>query len=213
MKVLVTGFDPFGGETVNPAYDAVKLILNEINGYEIIKLEIPTVFKKSVDVIEQAILKYQPEIVLLVGQAGGRAEIAVERVGINIDDARIKDNESNQPIDETIYSDGENAYFSTLPIKVIVDELKRKSIPAVVSNSAGTYVCNHVFYGLMYLIEKKYPNIRGGFVHVPFLPSQVVNRPNTASMSVEMIKESLEIIIETTILNKTDIKSVGSSIY
>jgi len=212
MKVLLTGFDPFGGESINPAYEAVALVPDMIQSHEIIKLEIPTVFRKSIQVIQAAIIEHQPDIVLAIGQAGGRMAIAVERVGINVDDGRIADNEGNQPIDEVIEKDGANAYFSNLPIKIMVEAIKAQNIPAVVSNSAGTYVCNHVLYGIMHLINTNYKDIRGGFIHVPFLPQQVVNG-NMASMSLEMITKGIEIAIETAILNNTDEKLIGGSIF
>ncbi|MBI9012568.1 MAG: pyroglutamyl-peptidase I [Clostridiales bacterium] len=212
MKVLLTGFDPFGGESINPAYEAVALVPDMIQTHDIIKLEIPTVFRKSIQVIESAIIEHQPDIVLAIGQAGGRMAIAVERVGINVDDGRIADNEGNQPIDEVIERDGKNAYFSNLPIKKMVEAIKAQNIPAVVSNSAGTYVCNHVLYGIMHLINTKYKDIRGGFIHVPFLPQQVVNG-NMASMSLDLITRGIEIAIETAVSNYTDEKLVGGSIF
>lgn len=212
MKVLLTGFDPFGGESINPAYEAVALVPDMIQTHEIIKLEIPTVFRKSIQVIEAAIIEHQPDIVLAIGQAGGRMAIAVERVGINVDDGRIADNEGNQPIDEVIEKDGANAYFSNLPIKKMVEAIKAQNIPAIVSNSAGTYVCNHVLYGIMHLINTKHKDIRGGFIHVPFLPQQVVNG-NMASMSLDIITRGIEIAIETAVSNDTDEKLIGGSIF
>ncbi len=213
MKVLITGFDPFGGETINPAFSAVNMIKDTICGAEIIKIEIPTVFKLASKAIENAINEHKPQIVILVGQAGGRSEIAVERIGINLDDARIPDNKGNQPIDELIEPNGKNAYFSNLPVKAIVESLKDNAIPAVVSYSAGTFVCNHVLYSLMHLIELESLDIRGGFVHVPFLPEQVVNKGNVSSMSLETIREAIEVIISAAIKHSTDIKAVGGSIY
>ncbi|HEY4544098.1 MAG TPA: pyroglutamyl-peptidase I, partial [Tissierellaceae bacterium] len=173
MKVLITGFDPFGGEKINPALEAVKKIDDNIAGAEIVKLEVPTVFNKSIDILDKAIEKENPDIVICVGQAGGRFDISIERVAINVDDARIEDNEGNQPIDKAIKEDGENAYFASIPVKAMVEEIKGINLPASVSNSAGTFVCNHIMYGLLYLIDKKYNNVRGGFIHVPFIPEQV----------------------------------------
>ena len=152
MKILVTGFDPFGGESINPAIESVKRLPDSIGENRIIKLEIPTVAKKSISKIEEAIIEHDPDIILSVGQAGGRSDITVERVGINIDDFRIKDNEGNQFIDEPVFKDGESAYFSYLPIKAMVENIISKGIPASVSNTAGTFVCNHVLYGVRYLI-------------------------------------------------------------
>ncbi|GAA0743208.1 pyroglutamyl-peptidase I [Clostridium oceanicum] len=213
MKVLITGFDPFGGEKINPALEAVKKIKDRINGAEIIKCEIPTVFKKSVEKLEECIEKHNPDLVFCIGQAGGRYDMTIERVAINVDDFRIKDNEGNQPIDTPIFEDGKNAYFSNLPIKAIVKEIQSNNIPASVSNTAGTFVCNHLMYGLLYLIDKKYSNIRGGFIHVPFIPAQVIEKRNTPSMAVENITKALELAIKASLENEKDIKSVGGKIF
>ncbi|MPM37668.1 Pyrrolidone-carboxylate peptidase [bioreactor metagenome] len=140
MKVLVTGFEPFGGEKINPSLEAVKMLPKEISGAEIIKASIPVVFGKSITKLDELIQKEKPQVVICVGQAGGRFELSIERVAINIDDARIPDNDGNQPIDEKIFEDGENAYFATLPIKAMVEEMRSGSVPAAVSNTAGTYV-------------------------------------------------------------------------
>lgn len=212
MKILITGFDPFGGENINPALEAVKKLPDTILGQEVIKIEIPTVFRKSLEKIEENIQKHNPDVVISVGQAGGRFGVTPERVAINIDDARIKDNEGNQPIDISIYEDGEAAYFSNLPIKAMVKEMNDNGIPASVSNTAGTFVCNHVMYGILYLIDKKYPNIRGGFIHVPYIPSQVTTKPNTPSMSIDDIAKGLELSIKAVIENSSDIKTVGGTI-
>lgn len=208
MKILVTGFDPFGGEKINPAYETIKRLDNNIKKAEIVKLEIPTVFQKSIKVLNKKIAKEKPDVVLCIGQAGGRYDITVERVAINIDDARIRDNEGKQPVDEHIFYDGDTAYFSNLPIKAMVKNIRRGNIPASISNSAGTFVCNHIMYGLLYLIDKKYPDIRGGFIHVPFLPQQVVNKNNTPSMNLKDITKALTLAIEGAIDNDKDIKTV-----
>lgn len=213
MKALITGFDPFGGESINPAYEAVKKMKREINGCEIIRLEIPTVFGKSLKVIESVIEKENPDIILCVGQAGGRTNITIEKVGINLDEARIPDNEGNKPSGSKIKKDGDNAYFSNLPCKAALKHLHDNHIPAAISYSAGTYVCNHVLYGLMYMIEKKYPSIRGGFVHVPFIPSQVIDKNNVASMSLDLMTSALEKIIEAIIINETDITYVAGETH
>lgn len=212
MKVLITGFDPFGGENINPALEAVKLLPENIAGAEIIKLEIPTVFVKALEKIEEAIIKHNPKIVISVGQAGGRFGVTPERVAINLDDARIKDNEGNQPIDISIFEDGENAYFSTLPIKAMVREMSQGGIPSSVSNTAGTFVCNHVMYGILYLADKKYPGIKGGFIHVPYIPGQVVTKPTMPSMSLSDISKGIELSIKAAVENSEDIKIVGGEI-
>ncbi len=211
-KILVTGFDPFGGEKVNPALEVIKLLPKKIGENEVRILEIPTVYKKSVEKIEKEIESYKPDYVLSIGQAGGRASISIERVAINIDDFRIKDNEGNQPIDEKIYSDGDNAYFSTLPIKAIQNEITKNGIPASISNTAGTFVCNHVFYGVRYLIEKKYKGKKSGFIHIPYLPEQVIGKVNTSSMSLDNILRGITIAIETIFSIEDDIKKSGGTI-
>lgn len=212
MKVLVTGFDPFGGEKINPALEAVKKMKDQIEGAEIVKVEIPTVFNKSIDELDKAMERENPDIVICVGQAGGRFDLTVERVAINMDDARITDNEGNQPIDTKIFEDGESAYFSSLPIKAAVEEIKKENLPASVSNSAGTFVCNHIMYGLLYLIDKKYEGVKGGFVHVPFIPEQVLDKRNMPSMNIDDIARGLEAIVKASIINDEDIKAIGGTI-
>ena len=212
MKILITGFDPFGGESINPALEAVKKLPDTIEGAEVIKLEIPTVFRKSLEKIEENIEKHNPDVVISIGQAGGRFGITPERVAINVDDARIPDNETNQPIDLPIFEDGDAAYFSTLPIKAMVKEMRENGIPSSVSNTAGTFVCNHVMYGVLYMTSNRYPNIKAGFIHVPYIPSQVVTKPNQPSMSTEDITKGLELCIKAIVNNSTDIKTVGGEI-
>lgn len=212
MKVLVTGFEPFGGEIVNPALEAVKRLDDQIAGAEIVKAELPTVFKKSIQKLEELIDSEKPDVAICVGQAGGRFDITVERVAINVDDARIPDNEGNQPIDELIFEDGATAYFAKLPIKAMVREITNNKIPASVSNSAGTFVCNHIMYGLLYLIDKRYPDMKGGFIHVPYIPEQVLNKKNTPSMSLQDIVKGLTSAIKAAVEHKEDIKIIGGKI-
>ena len=213
MKILVSGFDPFGGEKINPAIESVKLLPDSIKGNEIIKIEIPTVIGKSVDKLKEKIAEVNPDVVISVGQAGGREDITVERVAINVDDCRIKDNEGNQPIDEKIAEDGPDAYLLTLPIKAMVENIKSANIPASVSNTAGTFICNHVAYGMAHLRATEYPNMRTGFIHIPFLPEQVLNKPHTASMNLDTIAKALEKAIEAVIDNDEDIKVTGGKTH
>lgn len=196
MKVLITGFDPFGGESINPALEAVMALPDTIGDIEIVKLEIPTVFGKSLAKIKEAIKLNQPDVVISVGQAGGRFGITPERVAINVDDARIKDNEGNEPIDVKVAQDGPAAYFSNLPIKAMTQAMVKAGIPASVSNSAGTFVCNHVMYGVLHMIHTEFPNIRGGFIHVPYIPAQVTSKPNMPSMSQADITKGLALCIQ-----------------
>jgi pyroglutamyl-peptidase len=205
MRVLITGFTPFGGEKINPSWEAIKRMKDNYGDIKVFKSEIPTVFNKAIFYLEEEIQRYKPDVVICTGQAGGRTAITPERIAINVNDARIPDNEGNRPIDEKIFDDGENAYFSKLPIKAIVRELRNKKIPASVSNSAGTFVCNNLMYGLLYYIEKNYKNIKGGFVHIPFIHEQVVDKPNNPSMDIKTIKKAFEIIIETVFRYDNDI--------
>lgn len=213
MKIMVTGFDPFGGERVNPAYEAVKLLPDNIKGAEIIKVEIPTVFYKGAEKVEEAIVKYKPDVVICVGQAGGRSTITIEKVAINLQEARIQDNQGNQPLDKTIQEDGENAYFATIPVKAMVANVRKNGIPCNISYTAGTYVCNDVMYNLLYLADKKYKNLIGGFIHVPYAMEQVVDKANgVASMSLESIANGLKYSIEAIVENKVDINEAMGTI-
>ena len=195
MKILLTAFEPFGGEAVNPAQEAVKAIRDEINGAQIVKCYVPVVFYKAIDTVYDVMKKEQPDAVLLIGQAGGRFEITPERVAINVDDARIPDNEGQQPVDKKIVEDGPDAYFSTLPIKAMVEKIKEAGVPSSVSNTAGTYVCNHLMYGILDKIAKEFPDTIGGFMHVPYLHVQVKNRAGVPSLSEEDVIKGIEAAI------------------
>ena len=193
-KILITGFDPFGGEKINPALEAIKQLPNKIGDVIIAKCEIPTVFGKSTNVLLAAVEKEQPDAVLCIGQAGGRPNITVERVAINCDDANIKDNEDNQPIDSIIATDGPVAYFATIPIKTMVQDMLAAGIPAAVSNTAGTFVCNHIMYSVLHYAAQNCPNMIAGFVHIPYLPQQTTDKP---SMSLDYILKGLECMVKT----------------
>lgn len=202
-KLLLTAFTPFDGEKINPALEAVKLVKDRIENLLIVKLEVPTVFGKSIDTVREAIEREKPDFVLCVGQAGGRAEITPERVAINLDDARIPDNEGNQPIDEPIFPDGENAYFSTLPVKAMVEAIRKEGLPSSLSNSAGTYVCNHLMYGVLYYLDKR-PVIKAGFIHVPYIPEQTKNKKEMPALELSEIVRGLEAAITAIAINGTD---------
>lgn len=205
MKLLLTAFTPFDGEKINPALEAVKLVKDRIGNLLIVKLEVPTVFGKSIDTVREAIEREKPDFVLSIGQAGGRAEICPERVAINLDDARIPDNEGNQPIDEPIFPDGENAYFSTLPVKAMVEAIRKEGLPSSLSNSAGTYVCNHLMYGVLYYLDKR-PVIKAGFIHVPYIPEQTKNKKEMPALELSEIVRGLEAAITAIAINGTDKK-------
>ena len=211
MKIIVTGFDPFGGEKINPSIECVKA-LPEIEGVELIRLELPTVFNESAKRLNEVINDVKPDAVLSVGQAGGRAGITMERIAINVDDARIPDNISQQPIDEEIQVEGEAAYFSTLPIKRIVKAIREAGIPAEVSNTAGTFVCNHIMYQALFAATKADKPFKAGFMHIPFIPEQTADKP---SLPLEESTKALQIAIETIrdYLNDEDIKVQEGAIF
>ncbi len=201
MKILLTAFDPFGGEPVNPAQEAVAAVSDTVAGAEIVKCVVPTVFGKSIDTVYAAMKKENPDVTFCIGQAGGRVGLTPERVAINLDDARIEDNEGNQPFDKVIREDGENAYFTSLPVKAMVNKIKEAGVPASVSYTAGTFVCNHLMYGVLYNISREFPNMKGGFMHVPFLHEQVLNRANTPSLSKDDIVKGIEAAITAIVEN------------
>ena len=212
-KVLLTGFEPFGGESINPSWEAVKQLHGEdINDVSLVVEQLPTVFGESIAAIEQLIQQHEPDIVICVGQAGGRLHVTPERVAINLDDARIPDNKGNQPIDQSISENGPVAYWSTLPIKRMVDNMKERNIPASVSHTAGTFVCNHVFYGLMDYITRTSSNIRGGFIHIPFIPEQTIQK-ESPSLSLETIVEGIKIAAVTAAKYETDIHTIGGATH
>ena len=191
-KLLITGFDPFGGETVNPSWEAVRLLPERIGEYDLTKLQSPTEFSRASEAVLMAAEALQPDAILCVGQAGGRAGITPEVVGINLREARIPDNGGAQPVNEPVVKNGPAAYFATLPVREMVKALSDRGIPASLSYSAGAFVCNDVLYSVLH----RYSGTRtmAGFVHVPFLPEQA--REGVASMALETIAEALEIAIE-----------------
>ena len=200
MKVLITGFEPFEGETVNPAREAVAALPDTIAGAEIIKVTVPVGFSKTEALLREHIEKHRPDIVLSIGLAGGVSSINVERIAVNIIDARIPDNEGNQPFDEPIFADGDTAYLATVPVKAMVQNMRSHNIPTILSHSAGTYVCNYIMYQVLYLGAKYYPNLKGGFIHVPYLPQQVVDKPDgTPSMSLADIVTGLKAAVEAAV--------------
>jgi len=195
MKALITGFEPFGGDRLNPSFEALRRLPPRLGDLDIVTAALPVVYGAALPTLSEAIAANRPDIVLSVGLAGGRTELSVERVAINIDDARIPDNGGNQPIDRPVVSGGPAAYFATLPIKAAVAALRGAGLPAAVSNSAGTFLCNHVFYGLMHLAATGAGRFRGGFLHVPYLPNQAALAPGAPSMALEQIVEGIEIIL------------------
>lgn len=208
--ILLTGFEPFNKEIINPSWEAVRQLDGWHEGEFVVHArQLPVVFGHALKVVHQAVEELQPSIVIAVGQAGGRVDMSVERVAINVDDAPIPDNQQRQLVDQPIVNGGPAAYFSTLPIKAIVHELREAGLPASVSQTAGTFVCNHVFYGLMHQAHEWGTTMRAGFIHIPYLPQQAALHPGTASMKLEDVVEGLRIAVRTTLAHTVDLREAG----
>lgn len=187
--LLITGFEPFGGQTINPAWEAVHALPDQIGDWTLEKLQIPTVFGTAADMVLERAKMLQPQVILSIGQAGGRDAVTPELVAINLRHAKIPDNAGFQPEDIPVIPGGENAYFSSLPVRRMTKAIEQAGVPAKVSYSAGAYVCNDVFYTLLH--HYKADDVRIGFIHVPFLPEQ-----GQPSLPLEQIVHALTIAIE-----------------
>ncbi|WP_332399194.1 pyroglutamyl-peptidase I [Vibrio metschnikovii] len=212
FKVLLTGFEPFGEDSLNPS----QALLNakeqlHVTGVEVIGCVLPVARYQATEVAINAIKTHQPDLVLMFGQASGRAAITPERVAINLDDYRIADNAGHQPIDEAIIADGPAAYFTTLPVKAMVEDLQQAGIAAEVSYSAGTFVCNHLFYAVQHYLSQK--DIRSGFIHVPPLPEQVpATNPSLPSLGLEPLIAAVRVMIQTCYHSKQDRQIIGGNV-
>lgn len=204
MKLLITGFDPFGGEKTNPAIEAVKRLPAAIAGATVVPLEIPTVFGTCAEVVRQAIITERPDVVLSVGQAGGRSALTPERIAINLDDGRIPDNADFQPVDQPIQPNGPAAYFTQLPVKAMAQAIRQAGLPSHVSTTAGTYVCNHIMYEVQHLRATEFPQLQAGFIHIPFLPEQVVQRSGVPSLSLTDDVRGLTAAIRAIVIARAD---------
>jgi len=213
-RVLLTGFQPFGGEIINPAWVSVReLTGKKILGYEIVTGEIPVTRYSALEETEKLILQYEPEIVINVGQAGGSLEMRVERIGINCDDYSIPDNDGNQPKGDPVFQEGPAAYFVTVPIKAMVQEMINAGVPAIISNSAGTYLCNHICYGVAHMAASRYPQLLTGFIHIPFLPEQAAGKRGRPSMALTTLVTGLEAAVKAAIQFKNgDINAEGGAL-
>ncbi|HEV7907519.1 MAG TPA: pyroglutamyl-peptidase I [Pseudonocardiaceae bacterium] len=213
--VLLTGFEPFDGERTNPSWEAVaELAARPANSeYTLVTAELPCVFGTSIDALRRAITEHRPDLVVCVGQAGGRDAVMPERVAVNIRDARIPDNAGDQPVDGPVVSGGPAAYFTGLPVKACVSRIQEAGIPASVSHTAGTFVCNNVFYGLMHLLETEFPQVRGGFVHVPYSPEQVAEREGVPSMPITAIADALELVVSTSVRTTHDLAVSAGTLH
>ncbi|HZH44938.1 MAG TPA: pyroglutamyl-peptidase I [Lysobacter sp.] len=202
--VLLTGFEPFGGETINPSWQAVRRLDGEIvAGHVVAARCLPVEFDRSLAVLREALDALGPRLVLCVGQAGGRAALSLERVAINLDDARIPDNAGRQPVDEPVDPRGPTAHFARLPLKAMLAALREAGIPAEISQTAGTFVCNHVFYGLMQALPA---HVRGGFVHIPFCPEQAAYHPGAPSMALDTVVDALRIAVLVALTTGNDLR-------
>ncbi|BCW70446.1 pyroglutamyl-peptidase I [Arthrobacter sp. NicSoilB8] len=212
--ILLTGFEPFDGETENPSWAAARSAagLLQSEGLDVRAVELPCVFGASAAVLEEALERLRPELVLCAGQAGGRARISLERVAINCDDARIPDNAGNRPVDEPVVRGGPAAYFSSLPVKAALAALTAERIPAEVSQSAGTYVCNHVFYALMHALRLR-PGTRGGFVHVPYADTQLPAGSSAPSMPARQMAAALAVVVRAALATTTDLKFAAGATH
>ena len=187
-KLLITGFDPFGGEQINPAWEAVKELPDRIGDFVLHKRQIPTVFGKGAEEVLAAAEEIRPDVILCIGQAGGRAAVTPERIGVNIRDAKISDNAGNQPVGQFVAGDGPAAYFSTVPVMAMANAIQAAGLPGQVSNSAGAFVCNDTLYGVLHHYAGT--NVKVGFIHVPWLPEQ-----GSPSLPLEQTAQALEAAI------------------
>jgi len=210
--VLLTGFEPFGGESVNPSWEIARALDGWVcEGRKVRAARLPCAFGDALRTLDDALAEHRPELVVCLGQAGGRAEISIERAALNVDDARIPDNLGRQPIDAAVVPGGPSAYFSTLPIKALAHDLRTAGIAAAVSNTAGTFVCNHVFYALMHRLATvpALAQARGGFVHVPYTPEQVADRPGTPAMALETQVEGIRQALRSALLTRMDLRETA----
>lgn len=209
--LLLTGFDAFGGERINPSWQIAQALHGQtVAGVRVHSLCLPCVFGAALEALEQALDAVAPVLVLALGQAGGRCEMSLERVAINVDDARIPDNQGLQPIDQAVVAGGPAAYFSSLPIKAVVAALRQAGIPAAVSQTAGTFVCNHVFYGLMHLLRNR-PAVRGGFMHVPYLPEQAAAHAGQPSLPLSLLLEGVRLALQAALTAEHDLGISGGA--
>jgi pyroglutamyl-peptidase len=205
-RILLTGFTPFGNEDINPSWEAVReLHGRHIGGHQVVAHLLPTAFDDSRRELEQAMREVAPAILLGVGQAGGRSRLSIERVAINVQDARLPDNAGAQPIDEPVIAGGPAAYFSTLPIKAMLAALQADGLPVEISNTAGTYVCNHVAY-LMLHLAARHPDVRAGFIHIPYLPMQAARFPQAPSMAQGDVVRGLVLAMQAAATHRVDDK-------
>jgi len=212
--ILLTGFEPFDREPLNPSWEAVRVLDGwQCEGATVVARQLPCVFGTALQTLDALLAEFKPVLVLCVGQAGGRSQLSLERVAINVDDARIADNAGHQPIDQPIHGDGPAAYFSTLPIKGMAKAMRAAGTPAEVSQTAGTFVCNHVFYGLMHSLAQHAPAVRGGFMHIPYIPSQAARHPGQPSLALDTVIEGLRVALRSAMTLRQDVLETGGQLH
>lgn len=211
-SVLVTGFEPFGGEDVNPSWEVCRELPEAIGPTRVHVLQVPCEFRTAIEVVAGEIERLGPAVVLSLGQAGGRAAMSVERVAINVDDARIDDNAGAAPVDEPIAIGGPAAYFATVPVKAMVAAMREADVPALVSNTAGTFVCNHLMYGVLHFLAASRRPARAGFIHVPWLDSQALARPAEPSMALATMVRGVEAALSAALEHAVDIRAGGGAL-
>ena len=215
VNVLLTGFEPFDKDAINPSWEAVRALDGwRCEGAAVHARRVSCVFGAALRELDAAIDELQPQLVIGIGQAGGRSEVTPERVAINVDDGRICDNAGCQPIDMPVVAGAPAAYFATLPIKAIVRDLRAGGVPASVSNTAGTFVCNHLFFGLMHRIAiRPVAGMRGGFIHIPYLTGQAARLPGQPSMALETLVAGLRIAVATALSVREDVLETGGQLH
>ena len=213
-RVLLTGFEPFDGDAINPSWEVARALDGELPGGATVQaLQLPCVFGAARDALWQALEGGRFDLLLSLGLAGNRPDVTVERIAINVDDARIPDNAGRQPVDTAVHAGGPAAYFSTLPIKAMVRDMRAQGVPAAVSNTAGTFVCNHIFYALMHHLATGAGGVRGGFIHVPTLPELAALHPGMPSMALATQVRGLQVAIETALAVQADVREVGGALH
>jgi pyroglutamyl-peptidase len=214
-RVLITGFEPFDGESINPSWEVARRLDGWRCGeHAVVARLLPCAFHAIRDALDRELTALAPEIVICVGLAGGRVDVSLERVAINIDDARIPDNTGAQPVDRPVAADGPPAYFTTLPVKAILQRLRSAGLPAQVSNTAGTFVCNHTFYMVRHLTATTHRQVRrAGFIHIPYLPEQAARRPGVSSLALDSLVTALRIAIETSVEVAADIRLAAGALH
>jgi pyroglutamyl-peptidase len=210
--VLVTGFEPFGGEAINPSWEVARALDGRrIAGVGVVGVQLPCVFARSLPALQAALRRHRPAAVLALGLAGSRSALGVERVAINWVDARIADNAGDQPVDQPVHPGGPDAYFTRLPAKALVQCLQQQGLPAEVSFSAGSFVCNQVFYGLMHALRRR-PAVAAGFIHLPPLPQQAAQHPGSQPLPLADQVRALQAVVAALVAGQAEVSIQGGRV-